>query len=83
MELIISGTYLGTPLAFGGGVPADRLEVVRAAFNATMKDPEFLAEAEKLRIEVNPVSAAELEAVVGRVLKTPPALAARARPILE
>ena len=83
VELIISGTYLGTPLAFGGGVPADRLEVVRAAFNATMKDPEFLAEAEKLRIEVNPVSAADLEAVVGRVLKTPPALAARARPILE
>ena len=83
VELIISGTYLGTPLAFGGGVPTDRLEVMRAAFNATMKDPEFLAEAEKLRIEVNPVSAAELEAVVGRVLKTPPALAARARPILE
>ena len=83
VELIISGTYIGTPLAFGGGVPADRLEVVRAAFNATMKDPEFLAEAEKLRIEVNPVSTADLEAVVGRVLKTPPALAARARPILE
>jgi len=48
-----------------------------------MKDPEFLAEAEKLRIEVNPVSTADLEAVVGRILKTPPALAARARPILE
>ena len=48
-----------------------------------MKDPEFLAEAEKLRIEVNPVSTADLEADVGRVLITPPALAARARPILE
>lgn len=83
VDLIIAGTYLGTPLAFGGGVPADRLAAVRAAFDATMKDAEFLTEAEKLKIDVNPVSAAELEAVVTRVLKTPKELAARARPILE
>lgn len=83
VEVIIAGTYLGTPLAFGGGVPADRVAAVRAAFGATMADADFLAEAEKLKIEVNPVSAAELEAVVKRVLATPKALAARARPILE
>jgi tripartite-type tricarboxylate transporter receptor subunit TctC len=83
VELIISGTYLGTPLAFGGGAPADRVEAVRAAFAATMKDPDFLAEAEKLKIEVEPVFAKDLEAVVSRVLSTPKALAARARPILE
>ena len=83
MELIIAGTYLGTPLAFGGGVPADRVAAVRAAFAATMKDADFLAEAEKLKIEVNPVFAEDLERVVARVLSTPPALAARARPILE
>ena len=83
VDVIIAGTYLGTPLAFGGGVPVDRLAAVRAAFDATMKDAEFLAEAEKLKIDVSPVSAAELEAVVTRVLNTPKALAARARPILE
>jgi len=83
VELIISGPYLGTPLAFGGGVPTDRVEVMRAAFDATMRDPEFLAEAEKLKIEVSPVSAADLQAVVSRVLNTPAALAARARQILE
>ncbi|MFN3889663.1 MAG: Bug family tripartite tricarboxylate transporter substrate binding protein [Beijerinckiaceae bacterium] len=83
VDVIISGTYLGTPLAFAGGVPADRVAAVRLAFDATMKDAEFLAEAQKLQIEVDPVSAAELEAVVTRVLKTPKALAARARPILE
>ena len=48
-----------------------------------MKDPEFLAEADKLKIEINPVSAAELAAVVHRVLNTPKELAMRARPILE
>lgn len=83
VDLIISGTYLGTPLAFGGGVPIDRVETVRAAFSATMKDPEFLAEADKLKIEINPVPAAELAAVVHRVLNTPKELAMRARPILE
>ena len=83
VDLIIAGAYLGTPLAFGGGVPADRVAAVRAAFDATMKDAEFLAEAEKLKIEVSPVPGAELEAIVARVLDTPKALAARARPILE
>ena len=83
VDLIIAGAYLGTPLAFGGGVPADRVAAVRAAFDATMKDAEFLAEAEKLKIEVSPVPGAELEAIVARVLETPKALAARARPILE
>lgn len=83
VELIISGTYLGTPLAFGGGVPTERVEAVRAAFIATMSDPEFLAEAEKMKIEINPVPAAELAAVVNRVLNTPKDLAIRARPILE
>lgn len=83
VDLIIAGAYLGTPLAFGSGVPADRVAAVRAAFDATMKDAEFLAEAEKLKIEVSPVPGAELEAIVARVLETPKALAARARPILE
>ena len=83
VDLIISGTYLGTPLAFGGGVPTDRVEAVRAAFMTTMSDPDFLTEADKMKIEVNPVSAAELAAVVSRVLNTPKELAIRARPILE
>jgi hypothetical protein len=83
VDIIIAGTYLGTPLAFGGGVPVDRVAAVRSAFAATMRDAEFLAEAEKLKIEVSPVFAADLEAVVTRVLATPKALAARARPILE
>ena len=83
VDLIISGTYLGTPLAFGGGVPNERVEAMRAAFKATMGDSEFLVEAEKMKIEVNPVSSVELAAVVSRVLSTPRELAIRARPILE
>ena len=83
VELIISGTYLGTPLGFGGGVPDDRVTAVRKAFEAMMKDAEFLAEAYKLKIEVSPVPWQELERIVAQVLSTPAALAARARHILE
>jgi hypothetical protein len=83
INLIISGTRLGTPLAFAGGVPADRVATMRAAFNATMRDPEFLAEAEKLQIAVDPVIGEDLQKIVADVLATPKPLAARARAFLE
>jgi tripartite-type tricarboxylate transporter receptor subunit TctC len=83
IDLIISGTKLGTPLAFAGGVPSDRSEMVRDAFDATLRDPEFLAEAQKLQIEVNPVRGRDLQAVVADVLATPKPLAERARALLE
>jgi tripartite-type tricarboxylate transporter receptor subunit TctC len=81
--LIISGTRLGTPLALAGGVPPDRVAEVRAAFDATMRDPEFLAEATKLKIDVNPVGGEELQKIVADVLATPAPLAAKARAFLE
>jgi tripartite-type tricarboxylate transporter receptor subunit TctC len=83
IELIVSGTELGRPLAFAGGVPADRVAAVRKAFEETMKDSAFLAEAEKLKIEVDPVSGEHMQKVVADVLATPKHLAARARAIIE
>ena len=83
VELIVSGTMLGRPLAFAGDVPADRLAAIRAAFVQTMKDPEFLGEADKLKIEVDPVSGEDMQKVVANVLATPKNLAARARTIIE
>lgn len=83
IELIVSGTMLGRPLAFAGGVPADRLAAMRAAFEQTMKDPEFLSEAAKLKIEVDPVRGQDMQKVVADVLATPKNLAARARTLIE
>lgn len=83
IELIVSGTMLGRPLAFAGGVPAARVAAMRAAFEQTMKDPEFLAEAGKLKIEVDPVRGEDMQKVVANVLATPKNLAARARKIIE
>ncbi len=83
VELIISGTRLGRPLAFAGGVPADRVAAMRAAFDATMTDPEFVKEAAQLKIEIDPVRGEDMQKVVADVLATPKHLAQRAKAIIE
>ncbi len=65
--------FLTTP-----GVPPERLAALRAAFEATMKDREFLAEAEGAKLEVSPVPAARLQALVAEAYNLPPSLIARA-----
>jgi tripartite-type tricarboxylate transporter receptor subunit TctC len=83
VELIVSGTQLGRPLATTPGVPDERLKALRAAFAATMKDPDFLDEARRLNFEVEPVFGEALQKVVAKVLSTPKNVAERARPILQ
>jgi tripartite-type tricarboxylate transporter receptor subunit TctC len=83
IELVVSGTQLGRPLATTPGVPEERMKALRAAFDATMKDAEFLADAAKLNFEVAPVGGEALQRVVEKVLSTPPPLAARAKHLLE
>jgi tripartite-type tricarboxylate transporter receptor subunit TctC len=83
VDLIVSGTELGRPLAFAGGVPADRVAAVRQAFMSTMTDPEFMKEAAKLQIEIEPVTGEHMQKVVADVLATPKHLAQRARALIE
>jgi tripartite-type tricarboxylate transporter receptor subunit TctC len=83
IELIMSGTRLGRPLAITPGVPGERVAALRAAFDATMKDPGFLKEAQSLNFEVEPVRGEELQKVVDNVLATPKRIAERARDLLE
>jgi tripartite-type tricarboxylate transporter receptor subunit TctC len=83
IELIVSGTQLGRPMATTPGTPAERVAALRDAYRATMKDPEFLKDAAKLNFEVNPVYGEQLQAVVAKVLSTPKELAARAKPLLQ
>ena len=83
VNLIVSGTRLGRPLATTPGVPAERVQALRDAFDAVMKDPAFLKEAEAGNIEVDPVRGVELQRVVEEVLATPQHVKDRARPIFE
>jgi tripartite-type tricarboxylate transporter receptor subunit TctC len=53
------------------GVPAERVAALRLAFEATMKNPDFLADAAKSHIEVHPIAWQDLESLVRKVLSAP------------
>jgi tripartite-type tricarboxylate transporter receptor subunit TctC len=71
LELIFSRQTMARPFAAPPGIPEERLRALRTAFDATMRDKEFLAEAQKLDLEVRPVSGAEIDALVANLSKTP------------
>jgi tripartite-type tricarboxylate transporter receptor subunit TctC len=70
---------MGRPFAAPPGIPEDRKAALRKAFDATMTDPEFLAEAKKLRLDVNPVSGVAIEKLIGELYQTPQDVIAEAR----
>jgi tripartite-type tricarboxylate transporter receptor subunit TctC len=82
LELIFAKYGMSRPFMAPPGLPAGRLEVLRKAFDATMRDPEFLAEAQKLHAEIRPVTGEDVQALVTRIMGAPPDLAARARAAL-
>jgi tripartite-type tricarboxylate transporter receptor subunit TctC len=83
IELVVSGTRLGRPLATTPDVPEDRLAALRAAFRATMTDPAFRAEAASLNFEVAPVHGEDMQKIVAEIMSTPKEIAARAKHLLE
>jgi tripartite-type tricarboxylate transporter receptor subunit TctC len=83
LDLITSGTEFGRPLATNAGVPAARVKALRQAFDETMKDKDFLSEAQKLNIEVDPVSGEHMQDLAAKLLATPKHLAAKAKAIVE
>jgi hypothetical protein len=64
-------------------VPQARLAALRAGFDATMKDPQFLAETKKLDLTVEPIDGAASEKIIGTIYAAPPALVARAKEIVK
>ena len=60
------------PLTVAPGTPRERLEILRRAFKATLSDPEFLAQANKLKLEITYVSGEEIDKIVSEVLSIPP-----------
>jgi len=77
-KLIFARQVMGRPYLAPPGVPADRADALRKAFMDTMRDPEFLAEAEKSQLEITPVAGPEVEKLVNDLYQTPKALADKA-----
>ena len=76
-------TAISRPLAAPPNVPADRLALLRQAFDATMHDPEFLEQAEKQQIDIDPMTGEELQSAIAQVLGTPKDVIARTQAAIE
>jgi tripartite-type tricarboxylate transporter receptor subunit TctC len=83
LKLMLARLEYGRPFFLPPNVPAARVEALRRAFDATMKDPAYLAEAEKLKIEVDPLSGEQVAALVEQVSRTPAEAVARVRAAME
>lgn len=80
--MLLAGPWsYGRPLFAPPGLPAARLATLRAAFDAMVRDPLFLAEARDIRAEIEPLSAAAVSETVRRIHDIPPAVLERARPM--
>jgi hypothetical protein len=78
-QLFSSAPALGQPYVVPPNVPADRLAVLREAFAATMKDHDFLADAEKIRFDIDPISADDVAQIVHETTHAPPDIIAKAK----
>jgi tripartite-type tricarboxylate transporter receptor subunit TctC len=78
LNLIVSRQTMARPYVAPPGVPPERLQALQRAFNATMTDPAFLADARRQDLEVRPVSGAEATALLNDAYATPPDLVRQA-----
>ena len=79
LKMIFARQVMGRPYVAPPGLPPERLAVLRQAFMETMKDPAFIAEADKAQLEVNPVSGEAVEQLVREVYATPAEIVAKAK----
>ena len=82
LVFIGAGAAFGRPLLAPPGIPADRVTTLRRAFDATMKDAEFLAEATKLNMDIKPLGGAEMQKIAVDVVQASPESLARAKELI-
>jgi tripartite-type tricarboxylate transporter receptor subunit TctC len=76
MRFILAPQEIARPFAAPPGIPADRAQALREAFAATLKDPELLAEAKKLQVDIGLVPASEVQALFDELYQEPKEMAA-------
>jgi tripartite-type tricarboxylate transporter receptor subunit TctC len=81
LRMLLASAQVGRPFIASQAVPAERVRILRDAFNATMKDPQFVAEAEKLRLPISPKTGEEALAIVEAIYATPEDVVAAARKV--
>jgi tripartite-type tricarboxylate transporter receptor subunit TctC len=82
MELIYSQLIFGRPYVLPPGVPADRATALRKAFMDTFRDPDIVAEAARMKLDIDALSGEEVQAEVAKAYAMPPNIVERARQAL-
>jgi len=82
LKLVYTQEIFGRPYVLPPGVPAERVAALRTAFMETLRDKGLLAEAAKMRVDIEPVAGDEIQALVAQMYATPPAVIARAKQAL-
>src|SRR5882724_11039383 len=80
--VVLAAGALGRPMLGTPGIPADRVKILRDAFNATMKDPEFLADLDKRQFDLDPVPGDELEKIAKEAMSQTPETIAKMKKLL-
>ena len=74
LELLYAQLVFGRPYVVAPGTPPDRVAALRKAFMEAFQEPAFKADAEKVRLDIDPISGEEVQALVAKVFATPPAI---------
>src|SRR5262245_5541476 len=83
LELIFSRQAMAYPVVAPPGVAPERLQVLRQAFDAVMKDPDYLADARRQTLDIDAVKGADIAALVERLYASPAEIVARAKAAME
>ena len=83
LSLLIASQAMARPFLAPPGIPDDRKQALRAAFDETMKDPRFLADAEKAALYVHPMSGSRIDALLQDLYATPKTLSAKAAKAIQ
>lgn len=82
-EFISASAEFGRPMLTTPGAPADRVKILREAYAQTMKDPAFIAQADKSQLILEPSSGEELQALANRIMDQPSEVIQRVRKVLN
>jgi tripartite-type tricarboxylate transporter receptor subunit TctC len=83
LTFISADTAISRPLVTGPGVPPERVEALRRAFDSVVKDPEFLAEAEKSKTDISPMTGEEAQKIAEATINAPADVRSRASKLIE
>jgi tripartite-type tricarboxylate transporter receptor subunit TctC len=81
--VMLANGDMGRPIIMPPGVAPERVKIMRDAFSKATADPQLLAEAKKKKLEVDPTSGEDLQAIAREIMSQPPEVIARMKPLLE